>query len=326
VIASAACCLLVWFIIGMPVYFAAYKKDVLINESLKSVTTVVSSVRDQVDICYDNVCTTFNKVTTCIQVPYTCYQHYATFDYTPSGQYVVNNSTQNTELYLWTDALPTQNKYIVGQSVSAYYNMCAFTPRNYSDVLVCQQHKDVTPLFLKLADSVDTYNTSLASLAFVCLCAAILVIVGCYFLLIWCSNHPITIRIPEILIPKPKPVVVVERVVVEVPTPSTLSYAQPSSYPQPSHTPGGNSSYYGYPPSASFSSPYQPQPYYPTTSSSCRPGFVEYCETQSSSQYPPSTDINMTNYRNSNDGEQVPPTYSTIDLSDASGGKRVEYV
>jgi hypothetical protein len=239
IIYTSVCCLLTWFIIGMSVYFAGYKVDVLINESLKPCTAIVSAVRDSQDICYYESCILVNKNTICVQVPYTCYDHYASFTYTPDLMYVVNNSTQNTELYLWTNASPTQDKYVVGQTVSAYYNMCPFVPRVHSDEVVCGEHHNITPFFLELTDSVNTFTTAIASLVFVCISATAILLIICYYCLKWCSQHAITVSVPQIFIIKPKHQPVVEQVFIHTSTPSPPSYSSPypPSYSQPTQSP-----------------------------------------------------------------------------------------
>jgi len=173
------CCILTWLIIGLSVYFGGYYYSVLINKSLKPSESIIVNIRDVSKECKNFYC----SGKTCMPIYYTCYDHYASFQYTPSNEYVMINNTQVSEILLYNDKSSTQNKYYIGKIVDIYYNICAFIPLYYTDQLICDKHKNIEPLHLNLEDSVNMFNASIASLVILCFFSVILLIVGVnYFL------------------------------------------------------------------------------------------------------------------------------------------------
>jgi hypothetical protein len=85
---------------------------------------------------------------------------------------MVNASTaqeggwHETELYMWTDYSPiiTESGYQVGDYLTIYYNLCAFTPTFHQDIVICQAANDQTPLYLSL------FNVGAAHIAAIVFC------------------------------------------------------------------------------------------------------------------------------------------------------------
>jgi len=207
-IVVAACsggCVLLWLVIGLSVYFAGYQRFVLINQSLKPCQSLVTATRNVYKLCEIEQCYGYGQSRQCYTETVACWDHYATFQYTPSGEYVLINSTQQYEEFLWNDYYPTQDEYVVGMIINAYYNMCPYNPLRHSDQVVCQEHGDMTPFYLALKDVPAAWGASISSLVFVCLSGFVLLLVICYWLFIWCNGLRFTcprVTCPTITCPK----------------------------------------------------------------------------------------------------------------------------
>ena len=240
---ASACILLISLVISLPVYFAGYERFVLINESLQPCTATVTNVRNVYKLCAVESCSGSGNSRHCWTDYVPCWDHYATFRYTPSGQYVLINSTQSYEDFLWNDYWPTQDTYTLGMVVAAWYNMCPYTPLRHTDQEICHQHGDMTPFYLYPKDAPAAWRAAVSFFVFACLSALCCLVILCYWLLLWCSHQRFvcptitcpTITCPTITCPKfVLPQAFVRREVVVEPVPFPVYVNQPAPIGEPS--------------------------------------------------------------------------------------------
>lgn len=162
----SVCMVVTWLTIGLSLWFAGYERNTIVNRSLYPKESLVISHRNVQKVCSRQVCT--GK--TCVPIFYTCWNHYATFEYTPDADLVILNATVSTELYLWNDAKSEINDltYQINMTYYGYYLVCPFIPKEHKDIVNCDKHEVIDPpYFLDLLDAEGMRRGAYSSWAFI---------------------------------------------------------------------------------------------------------------------------------------------------------------
>lgn len=164
-----------FFLIGMCTYFVGYPKYGLINQSLRQVNTTIISQRYFYRLsCYSCNCHK-NSCSTCCDF---WWDHYISVEYTPEEEIVLDFSTVREEIFLYSDHVQWINHYYdIGNVILAYYNPCAFRPKSYDDMIICEKHGDMGRFFLSLKDRGSMMGAAIASvvicsLSFILICVS----------------------------------------------------------------------------------------------------------------------------------------------------------
>ena len=169
-------CFLICGIISICCYYPGYVNKTLVNQSLVATDSYIKAHYFVTTTC--SRCCSYSNGKCTSTCSYTCYDHWLTFQYTPDAERCLNNGTQTSSLFMRNDGSPAWGDatYSVGATVTIQVNVCAFGPLLYADQQVCDEHGNVTPIFLSLFNSQAMWNSTIAFFVFVCICAAVFLV------------------------------------------------------------------------------------------------------------------------------------------------------
>jgi hypothetical protein len=210
----SGCCLSVWLIIGLCLYYVGYPRYGLINESLRPVEAEIIGETDIYHPCiYSCNCNSKGSCQTCTRP---CWDHYLYFAYTPNSTIDYNSGESTTGLFMWNDGVPyiVSNYWYVGNIVWVYYNLCAFGPIYHDDIAICQKHGDTNPLYLNLLNQNGMLAGAYSGFVFSGISGVIMIIALCIILIKYLQANPI--RMPQVTVDIPLPRVLFHRKVVVI--------------------------------------------------------------------------------------------------------------
>lgn len=179
-------CFIIWMIIGFCCYFAGYIPYTHKNKVLEPVVATVISHNNVLLSCpYDCNCQTDchgGSMSCCDTCYEKCWNHFATFRYTPDPEFVYDAYPTTSEKFIKKDLHPLliDPRYAVGANLTIYFNICYYNPIDESDKKYCDTLNYHVAMEIHLWAARSILSASIAS--FIIVFFSVIIIIFYFFM------------------------------------------------------------------------------------------------------------------------------------------------